>query len=201
MRAYWSYIAGLLLLTVLSLWKNNRLLSRVALLWSILYLLLGLHQRNKAEEAYAQILENRRHQAFITVKPSFGNNILFRGFYESDNQVYVDAIRVPWFGKPKVYEGSSIESLTYEPIYTSVDSTHQHDLERFHLFSNGFLVMDPLHKGIIGDVRYAMVPNAIAPMWGIDYGQRIPNTHMAFIRHTRLSQTERNEFYSQLLGQ
>ena len=195
------FTTPLLLLTVLSLWKSNRILSSIALLWSVLYLMLGIHQRDKALDTYAEILDSRGHQASITVKPSFGNHILFRGFYKHDNQVYADSIRVPWIGEPKVYKGSSIESLEYKTLYDSVDSTHQRDLARFRLFSKGFLVMDPLHEGIIGDARYAMVPNAIAPMWGIDFGQRVPNTHMAFIRHTKLSQTDRSEFYRQLLGQ
>ena len=82
-----------------------------------------------------------------------------------------------------------------------MDPIQQHDLERFQFFSNGYLVEDPLHEGVIGDFRYAMIPNAVAPMWGIDFGNRQPNTHMDFLRFTKLSQTERTEFLRQLKGE
>jgi len=195
------YTTPLLCLVLMSLKKNNRMLSRLALFWSFLYLLFGLHQRNKAEEVYQGVITQRGHQGLeLSVKPSFGNNILFRGFYIEDSRFYADAIRVPWFGKPKIYEGSSIERLDFDALYETMDSTHKHDLERFQFFSNGFLVADPDHHGIVGDFRYSMVPNAIAPMWGIDVGNKEPNTHMSFIRFTKLSADDRKEFYRQLLG-
>ena len=39
------------------------------------------------------------------------------------------------------------------------------DLERFEHFSNGYLIHDPYHPGFIGDFRYAMLPNTVAPLW------------------------------------
>ena len=196
------YTLPLLILTVLSLRKDNRTLSRIALCWSFAYLLFGLVQRNRATKVYHELAHSRGHEITdASVKPSFGNNILFRGFYIYENRFYTDSIRVSWFGDHKVYEGSSIERLDYDTLYESVDPIHQQDLDRFKFFSNGYLVEDPVHRGIIGDFRYAMIPNAVAPMWGIDFENRQPNTHMDFVRFTKLNQSERTEFFQQLKGE
>ena len=195
------YTLPLLILVLMSVRQNRRILSQAALLWSFAYLFFGIYQRNKAQEVYQVLIQDRAHQGLeLSVKPSFGNNILFRGFYSEGNRFYADAIRVPWFGQPKIYEGSSIERLDYDSVYEKMDPTHKHDLKRFHFFSNGFLVEDPVHPGIIGDFRYAMIPNAVAPMWGIDVGNKQPETHMSFLRFTKLSSDDQAVFYRQLLG-
>ena len=196
------YTLPLLILVILSLRKDNRTLSRFGFCWSLAYLLFGLVQRNRASEAYQELAHSRGHKITdMSVKPSFGNNILFRGFYVCENRFYTDSIRISWFGHHKIYEGSSIERLDYDTLYKSVDPIHQQDLERFQFFSNGYLVEDPLHDGVIGDFRYAMVPNAIAPMWGIDIGNRQSNTHMDFVRFTKLNTSERTDFFKQLKGE
>ena len=195
------YTLPLICLALLSLRTQMRRFSRVALLWSCVYLLLGVHQRNKAHEVYLDVIDKRAHHPTeISVKLSFGNNILFRGFYIEGDRFYADAVRVPWFGDTKIYEGTSIERLNYTKMYEQMDSTHRFDMDRFHFFSNGFLVEDPVNPGVVGDFRYAMIPNAVAPMWGIDVGNRQPNIHMSFLRFTKLSAVDRQEFWRQLMG-
>ena len=196
------YTLPLLVLVLLSVRRDNRTLSRIALCWSFAYLTFGLLQRNRATSIYQEIAVSRGHVTTdVSVKPSFGNNILFRGFYVYNNRFFADSIRVPWFGEHTVYEGTSIERLDFDTLYESADHIHKQDLTRFQFFSNGYLVEDPLHKGIIGDFRYAMLPNAVAPMWGIDFGNRQANTHMEFIRFTKLNKSERTEFFRQLRGE
>ena len=99
-----------------------------------------------------------------------------------------------------MYEGSSIEALDIEAFRATLDPVHQDDLDRFSYFSNGFLVKDPLHPGVIGDFRYSMVPNAIAPMWGIDVGAGVPGKHLSFEHYRDTSDERSKATLDQLMG-
>jgi len=190
-----------LLGVILALKRKNRTLGRAAFAWGILYLCFGAIQRDRAAAAYTKVIQDRGHTATrMEVKPSIGNNILFRAFYIHEGTFYADAIRIPWWGESKLYEGASIEALDIKAFRANLDPVHQVDLDRFSYFSNGFLVEDPLHPGVIGDFRYAMVPNAIAPMWGIDVGAGTPGKHLSF-EHYRDTGDDRSQvMLDQLMG-
>ena len=72
----------LLLGVLLAVWQRKRYLGRIALGWVLAYLTLGVVQRDRAAAAYAEHIDQRGHFASqLEVKPSIGNNILFRAFY------------------------------------------------------------------------------------------------------------------------
>ncbi len=181
--------------------KKSRVIATAALVWAVAYLSVGVVQRDRAAAVYTEFIASRGHTAErMEVKPSFGNNILFRAFYIHDDTFHADAVRVPWWGESRVYEGGSIPALDIAALRATLDPVHQDDLDRFAYFSNGFLIEDPLHPGFIGDFRYAMVPNAIAPLWGIDVGGGIPGKHLAFERFSAVGGAERQAMLDQLLG-
>ena len=181
--------------------RDRRALAVAALAWAMIYLSLGVIQRERAEAVYSATIEARGHTAGqLEVKPSFGNNLLFRAFYKHDDSFYVDSVRVPWWGPSQVFEGSSIPALDIPKLRATLDPVHQHDLDRFAYFSAGFLVADPVHPGFIGDFRYAMVPNAISPLWGINLGDGLPGQHLDFERFSTVGQAERQSMLDQLWG-
>jgi inner membrane protein len=186
---------------ILAVRKQSRALATAALVWALAYLSVGVVQRDRAAAVYAERIAERGHTAErMEVKPSLGNNILFRAFYIHGDTYYADAVRVPWWGEGTVYEGDSIPALDITALRATLDPVHQHDLDRFAHFSDGFLVEDPLHPGVIGDFRYAMVPNAIAPLWGIDLGGGAPGKHLAFERFSATSGAQRQAMLDQLWG-
>jgi inner membrane protein len=186
---------------VLAAKRKNRILGRCAFIWGVAYLILGAVQRDRAEAIHAQIIAERGHHAArAEVKPSIGNNFLFRAFYEHDGTYQADAIRVPWWGEPTVYEGQSAEVLRVDDLVVGADPIHVEDLERFRVFSNSFLIQDPRHEGIISDFRYAAIPSAVAPLWGVDFGGAVPGKHLTFHRFNDVDKAARAQFTDQLLG-
>jgi inner membrane protein len=137
------------------------------------------------------------------VKPSLGNNILFRSFYESDGRFYVDAVRVPWFGSTRVYRGESCPTVSLEDFQAthSLSALHIADIERFRYFSADFLVEDPRHQGVLSDFRYAAVPNAVAPLWGVDVLGTPPDKHLGFRQFHAIEPADRKRFLGMLLGE
>jgi len=178
-------------------------LARAFLALAAAYLVIGTVQLQRAEAVQDALVAERGHRASrAEVKPSLGNNILFRGFYEHKGAFHVDAIRVPWFGEPRIYPGGSHPALVIEDFLLEhpLDPVRRGDIARFDYFSSGYLIEDPRHPGVISDFRYAAVPNAIAPLWGIDILATPPGTHPS-LRHFRdIDATKRAQLVEMLLG-
>src|SRR5690606_17458746 len=118
MRVAWDVISiidplftiPLVVLIVLSRIKKSPRWAWAALAYSFCYMGLGWIQRDRALEVVRDLAAKRSHTPLrVQAKPSIGNLILYRGLYEVENHFYADAIRVPFFGAPSVYEGGSLE--------------------------------------------------------------------------------------------
>ena len=166
------------------IWAARKRLARITwafLAYALLYIGLGTFQLHRAESVQADLIAKRGHEPVHTeVKPSLGNHILFRAFYDHEGRYYADAIRVPWWGEARIYEGDSIPAADVDSFVATyeVDEVRRNDIDRFAYFSAGYLVEDPRFEGVLSDFRYAAVPNDIAPMWGIDVLGTPPGQHL-----------------------
>ena len=171
---------------------------------SMLYLGLGAVQSHRAGAELERLAESRGHVVErMDVRPSFGNNILFRAYYEAKGAYHVDAIRVGWFSAPKVYPGGTIAILDREAFAKefALSDRKRRDIERFAHFSDDYLVRHPRHPSVIGDFRYAAVPYAIDPMWGIDVAATPADAHVLFQHLDRSGTPEgRSGFWRMLRG-
>jgi len=78
------------------------------------------------------------------------------------------------------------------------DAKRLRDIERFRVFSDGFIVQDRSRPGFVGDARYAMQPTAIAPIWGIEWRGAAAATE--FVSRHEFSPAMRHDFFVMLLG-
>jgi len=188
-----------LVLIVLSLFRKRSWLPRAALAYALLYLGVGAVQKHRAENLLIELAQERDHQPTrITVKPSFGNLVLWKLIYEHDGQYYVDAARILADGS--IISGQSIEKLNLEKHFPLLqhDSIHAQDIERFRWFSDGYLAIHPENEQMIVDVRYSMVPNEIDPMWGVLLSMKVQNQHVEFIDNIGGGEENREQFFSLL---
>jgi inner membrane protein len=148
-----------------------------ALRWGLLlgacYFGLSFVQQQRGEAAALALAQARGHQATqLSVKPSMANLVLWRSLYVHDGRVQVDAFHLgPTL---RHYPGASAPLLDAAAAraVAAGEAKRLHDIERFRVFSDGFLVNDPRRPGFVGDARYAMQPTAIAPIWGLEW--RLP---------------------------
>lgn len=177
-----------------------------SLVWATLYLALGFVQRDRAINEVKKLAESRGHTPLrVSAKPSIGNFWLFRGLYETDTHHYADAIRVPFFGVNKVYEGGSLKRIQFRDLPFPPESVLMKDIRRFAWFSDKALALSPSQpKGgrpiIIGDFRYSMLPNGVDPLWGILIEPSRPNTHVGFDNFRNIDASDRAEFWKMLMG-
>ena len=172
----------IILLVVLATIKKENIYSKVAIAWAITYLLLGIYLHNMAINVGKEIAEQRGHViSRIKAKPSFGNLILWKIIYETNDQYHVDATNL-LFGK--IIEGGSIKKLNIEKDFPWLKKKSQQykDVERFRWFSNNFLAVNPKNENQIIDIRYSGIPNEIGGLWGVQLNSNKHNhDHVEFV--------------------
>ncbi|WPJ95221.1 metal-dependent hydrolase [Coraliomargarita algicola] len=173
----------LCLLLVLSFAFRRPRLAQIGLLLCLLYFSLGIYQRSQASRFADQLAQARGHSPQeLTVRPSFGNIVLWRIVYRSGERYYVDAVRTLPFTAPRHYPGSSVD--VFSPASAErilpMDSVHAGDVARFRFFSQGYLYQYPHQPDVVGDLRYAMYPDSIEPLWGIRLDPAQGEQHVRF---------------------
>lgn len=160
----------LLLLTVIAFAFRRPRACQIALVLCLLYFGLGIVQRERALHFARTLAAERGHQPQqLTARPSFANIILWRIVYRDGAQYYVDAVRLLPGTEPLLYPGESIAALGAEQrLAAGAGRTLvADDIERFDYFSQGYLYPHPEQADVLADLRYAMLPNSVDPLWGI----------------------------------
>lgn len=198
-RIAWNVVAvvdpGLtvpaLALTLLATRRRSPQIGRVALAWVLVWLTLGLVQRERARDllertAAEQGLAPTRSE----VKPTLLNLVLWRGMAEVGGEVHAIALRPGLLGPGRVSEWASRPGFRIDRDlpWLSPTSIGARDVERFRRFSDGWLVASegersPPDSGavLVGDARYAMLPDRIDPLWAIRVDPARPDAHVEFV--------------------
>ena len=206
-REAWNLIAVVdpvfTLLLAVPLFLFLRRPDSTAVRWSLLlglaYFGISFSQQQRVGAAAVELAQARGHQATqLSVKPSMANLVLWRSLYVHDGRVQVDAFHLGL--NVRHYPGTSavlLDSAGAQRVAAG-DAKRLRDIERFRLFSDGFLVLDPAHPGFVGDARYAMQPTAIAPIWGLEW--RGAGAATEFVSRHDFSPAMRREFFAMLQG-
>ena len=125
-----------LLLAATAIKTKKKVFSFFAIGWIAFYLSLGFVQYERALSTANELANSRGHNAErLTLKPSFGNLILWKSIYQHNDTFYVDAIRTVQLSTWCV--GESIRAFDYEQHLPDLDEDSQQkkDIERFRWFS------------------------------------------------------------------
>ena len=181
---------------VFAVYRSNRLFARIAFIYAVIFLSLGLIQKQRAENALYTLAQQRGHQTErVLVKPSFGNRHVWKLIYEYNGRYYVDAVKLLW--RTQIVSGTSIQKLNIKRDFPwlAENSQQAKDIERFRWFSDDFLAVNSQEPNVIVDMRYSFLPNQIKLMWGIELSQqKIGSAHADFITNTKLSTRTRKQF-------
>ena len=180
---------------------RKRLFSFFAIGWATFYLSLGFVQYERALSTAIELAHSRGHNAErLTLKPSFGNLILWKSIYQHEEKFYVDAIRT--VRSSTWCSGENIRMFDYQYHLPSLDKDSQQrkDIERFRWFSQDYLGFDK-EENLVTDVRYSMIPNQIEPMWGLVIDdQKDINEHAIWRTSRSLDQSQLDLFKEMLSG-
>jgi inner membrane protein len=193
---------GLIALIGVAVWKQKHLFVWASWAWLIFFLLFGWLQHNRAESTAMALAEVRGHTANeLVIKPTIGNQLLWRANYKYGGMIYTDAIRTGTFWGIRVYEGEAEPEVIPERDFAEFESTTLfNDLKRFEQLSEGFLIRHPEKPEIIGDARYSMLPTSMIPLWGVETDTTDTGRHLPFLYFRDASEEIRSEFLDMLLG-
>ena len=189
------------ILVVIAIKTKKKIFSFFSIGWIIFYLSLGFIQYERALLAAVELAQVRGHSPErLTLKPSFGNLILWKSIYQHKETFYVDAIRAAQSSTWCTGESIRVFDYQYHLPNLEKESQQKKDIERFRWFSQDYLGYDK-ERNIVTDVRYSMIPNQIAPMWGLMIDeQRGVNDHAIWWTSRSLDQSQIDLFKNMLKG-
>jgi len=190
----------ILVLIIISAIKGKASYAKLAFIWAIFYLLFGLLQNHRATKMIEQVISDRGHVAqHISVKPSFGNLILWKTIYRSGKTFYVDAVNIGI--KKQIFLGEKIDAYNFTNLnnFEYLSDIQKKDIERFSWFSQDYVAINPKNANQILDIRYSNIPNQVGGLWGIEIN---PNSqeHVKFISNRKTTRTDINQFLSMIFN-
>jgi inner membrane protein len=175
-------------------------IARVACVWAVVYLCLGVVQRERAETIGYRLAAERGHTPLrLHAKPSMANLLLWKIVYETEDRFFVDAVRI--VSSSETYAGESTLKLDVRRDFPWLveGSAQSDDVARFSWFSSGYVAKDPMRPDMIIDVRYSIVPNSIDALWGIKLDPQAGVHQHADFENLRSTTPERRERFTAML--
>ena len=191
-----------LILIGIAIKTKKKVFGFFSIAWITFYLSLGFVQYERTLKAANELANERGHNPErLTLKPSFGNLILWKSIYQHNETFYVDAIRTAQSSTWCLGESIRVFDYQYHLPNLEEESQQKKDIERFRWFSQDYLGYDK-ERNIVTDVRYSMIPNQIAPMWGLVIDdQRGINEHAIWWTSRSLNQGQIDLFKDMLKGE
>ena len=152
--------------------KKNPRFVQIALLLTTLYIGFGGWQHHRASSVQKQLAAMRGAEIeHSRVMPAPGWLLLWRSVYITDGRLYVDAIRVPWIGKPRVLEGRSSDLATADDLPASAKNNAE-TRRRFGIlnwFADGLIAPVDGYEHAFGDMRITAAVDSLTPLWGLKF--------------------------------
>jgi len=210
-RVAWSVIAivdplftlALLVAAALGLRRASAIPARAAVAFACAYLLLGAVQHQRALAiARAYVANERQTTAKLVVKPTIGNLLLWRAVWAADGQAHALGVRAGLGDGVRTYAGDStpLFDVARDAPWAAPGTRARDDIERFARLSENMLAIDPARPELLGDVRYAMLPTGVEPLWGIVLDPSAPDAHVQFVTNRNLTPARRRALVDMLLG-
>jgi len=190
-----------LIFVICALMTKRKKFSFFAIGWILFYLIFGLVQYERTLSAAKDLASSRGHSAErLTLKPSFGNLILWKSIYKHEENFYVDAIRT--VQSSHWCSGESTSAFSYKQHLPKLnrDSQQAKDIERFRWFSQDYLGYQK-EKKLVTDIRCSMLPNQIEAMWGLVIDETLDfEKHASWWTGRSLEPSELDLFLEMLSG-
>lgn len=148
--------------------------ARMTLCIALAYLLLGGVQHLRAlQQANQLALERYLSLTAVEVKPTMGNLLLWRSIMVDQHQnIYADAIRLGFFAR--IYSGEQkilLDETQLRQQLQNQNFLNNEAIEMVLRYQKDYAPWLVMHSGeplMIGDARFAMLPDSLEPLWGLE---------------------------------
>jgi inner membrane protein len=190
----------ILIFLFLSLIKRKSFWAKIALGWALIYLIIGFVQNHRAEQAAKEIVAQRNHHpVIISVKPSFGNLILWKIIYQHNDFFFIDAVNIG--PKKEIFTGQKIKKFNKSGLsyFNDLGEIQKKDIDRFLWFSQDFVAVNPQNEYELLDIRYSNLPNEIGGLWGIHLTPDL-DEHVKFISNRALQKRDFKKIFNMIFN-
>lgn len=176
--------------------------AKIGLVFAIAYIGFGVVQHTRAVAAQESLAESRGHvREKFEMMPTVGNNVVWRSLYRHEGNIHSDRIRVGWFSKAAVREGSSLPMIQLDDLSAAERARNAHrSFERFAWFSDGWVARNPDDARVLGDMRYSLSAQAFDPIWGIRFTDPAAPTEVVWINRTSERKVDPGELWREITG-
>ena len=146
------FTGTILVCFLISLIKNSTLTIRSGLLLSIFYLSFNYTKYNQVKHYISDIAVDRDHEIEkLFLKPTIGNNFLWRSVYRNNNRYFIDAIYFPLFGTPQYRNGPQVEVIDKDTIFPEIRQTplKERILKDLPIFRRIIFIYIPIIKTLL----------------------------------------------------
>ncbi|MBE8718960.1 metal-dependent hydrolase [Cellvibrio polysaccharolyticus] len=176
--------------------------ARMTLCIAVAYLLLGGVQHLRAMQQANQLaLERYLSLTAVEVKPTMGNLLLWRSIMVDQHQnIYADAIRLGF--SARIYSGEQKTLLDETQLRQQLQNQNFLNNEAIEMvlrYQKDYAPWLVVHSGdplMIGDARFAMLPDSLEPLWGLE----IHPDSVVFVSRRKQDATMRQHFLTMLAG-
>jgi len=198
----------LLVFAILAWRYASRKMALTGLVWVAMYLALCQVQKSRAEDALAEWIASKGlpEAPRATVKPSFGNIIVWRAMALHGDQMRVAAVRCSLFGKTQIMPGET-QTVFDTPQQAAAalgipeGSRQANDIARFFHFSDNWVGVHPDDPLTLGDLRYAAMPGDIRPLWGIKLTPQQPGAPISLVYFRTVKREDFLMFFGYIKGE
>ena len=197
------FTGSILIFFLISIIRNSLLTIRIGFLFCLLHLSFNFIKYQQVKDYVKNIAKDREHKIErLFLKPTIGNNFLWRSVYQNNKQYFIDAIYFPFFGIPKFKEGSRVKVIDKDTVFPKLNesSTQRKDIIRFAYFSDNYIYLHPDYNNLIADLRYGTLPYDNKSLWGIEIDNDKPNEHVFFKNIRNFNYKIYYEFWNMLKG-
>ncbi len=170
---------------------------------SIFYLFICFIKYERVEKIVYKIAEQKKHNIEkLLIKPTIGNNFLWRTIYLYKDIYYIYVVYVPYFKEGHYMKGDTAKFIDKMKILPElgIDSIQRNDILRFAKFSDEYIYFHPSYKNVIADLRYGKMPYDSESLWGIEFDIEKPNNHVGYLNLRDYKKSDYEKYWNMIKG-
>ena len=176
---------------------------KLGILCSTFYLFICVTKYERVEKILFKIAEQQKHniQKFL-IKPTIGNNLLWRTIYLHNDIYYIYVVYMPNFREGYYMKGDTAKFIDKKKILPElgINSKQRNDIFRFANFSNEYIYFHPSYENVIADLRYGKMPYDTQSLWGIEYDIKKPNNHVKYLNLRNYDKSDYEKYWEMIKG-
>lgn len=182
------FTVPLIIGTIWSVRRQNRLAAGLGLLFAILFLGFNTFQHHRAMRAVEDFsAQQNMHLTTIRTMPTWASSTQWRAIAKQGSCFFIANVITPIGGGSSVQPVAKIPAFSRDRVPFPLSEGQQRDLNIFSWFTSGYLLVAKQQPLTVVDGRYTSGDRPIIAFWGIQFEPE--NTHIIKLRQVPINES------------